>query len=58
MKNPDTLGFVAMCENEAIAYRGGVDKQAQDALYMIGYALGVIVKLFVSLFTLFKMLFD
>ncbi len=58
MKNSLELrGFTLLDECEATAVRGGVDKQAQEALYMIGYAIGVVVKLFVSLFSLIGRIF-
>lgn len=47
-------GFAILDECEAVAVRGGVDKQAQDALYLIGYAIGVIAKAFVTFFVMFK----
>ena len=39
--------------NEAALVWGGVDKKAQDALYKIGYVLGVIARFFGAIF-LFK----
>ena len=39
--------------NEAALVWGGVDKKAQDALYTIGYVLGVIARFFGAIF-LFK----
>lgn len=42
------LGF-----REASLIWGGVDKKAQDALYTIGYVIGVIARFFGALF-LFK----
>lgn len=51
-------GFIAMDAAETAALRGGIDKQAQDALYMIGYAIGVITKVFVSIYTLIKTVFS
>ncbi len=39
--------------NEAALVWGGVDKKAQDALYTIGYILGVIARFIGALF-LFK----
>ncbi len=53
MKNSE-FKFIAMSEQEAICIVGGVDKGAQDALYMIGYALGVISKVFTSIISLIK----
>lgn len=39
--------------NEAALVWGGVDKKAQDALYTIGYVLGVVARFIGTLF-LFK----
>ena len=39
--------------NEAALVWGGVDKKAQDALYTIGYVIGIIVR-FISTIFLFK----
>lgn len=39
--------------NEAALIWGGVDKKAQDALYTIGYILGVIAR-FIGAIFLFK----
>ena len=39
--------------NEAALVWGGVDKRAQDALYTIGYILGVIAR-FIGAIFLFK----
>ena len=39
--------------NEAALVWGGVDKKAQDALYTIGYILGVIAR-FIGAMFLFK----
>lgn len=36
---------------ECCLVTGGVDKNAQSALYYIGYALGFLVKCIVSIFT-------
>ena len=38
--------------NEAALVWGGVDKKAQDALYTIGYVLGVIARFFGTIFLL------
>ncbi len=40
--------------NEAALVWGGVDKRAQDALYTIGYILGVIVRFIGTLFVFKK----
>ena len=58
MKSRITLaGFTALNDAEAVALRGGIDKQAQDALYMIGYVIGVLAKVFVSIYTMVKTVF-
>jgi len=44
-------GFTSIEATEAALVLGGVDKRAQDALYTIGYILGVIVRLFATLFS-------
>ncbi|MBQ9398563.1 MAG: hypothetical protein IJU08_08715 [Bacteroidales bacterium] len=41
-----------LMNNEAALVWGGVDKKAQDALYTIGYILGVIARFFGALFFL------
>lgn len=43
-------GLVPVTENEAALVIGGADKKAQDALYTIGYVLGVICRFIGSLF--------
>lgn len=43
-------GFTPLTAEDAAYVIGGVDKNAQDALYTIGYVLGVVVKFFVALF--------
>ena len=40
--------------NEAALVWGGVDKKAQDALYTIGYVLGVIARFVGALFLIKK----
>jgi len=47
-----------MTEADSVVLRGGIDKQAQEALYMIGYVVGVVAKVFVSLFSFFKTIFS
>lgn len=42
-----------LASNEAALVWGGVDKKAQDALYTIGYVLGVIAH-FIGAIFLFK----
>ncbi len=40
--------------NEAALVWGGVDKRAQDALYTIGYVIGVIARFIGALFLIKK----
>ena len=40
--------------NEAALVWGGVDKKAQDALYTIGYILGVVARFLGALFLIKK----
>lgn len=47
-------GLTAMDEAEMLGIVGGVDKGAQEALYMLGYVVGVIARVFTSLFSLLK----
>ena len=46
----ETVSTEACC-----AVRGGLDKQAQEALWMIGYVVGLVAKFFSSVFSLFKL---
>lgn len=43
--------FEAISLQECCLVTGGVDKNAQSALYYIGYAIGFLVKCIVNLFT-------
>ncbi|MBO4570407.1 MAG: hypothetical protein J5699_00590 [Bacteroidales bacterium] len=54
MKELNVTGLVALSGNEAAAVFGGVDKGAQETLYLVGYVIGVIAKVFVSIFTFIK----
>lgn len=47
-------GLVALTEQEAAMILGGVDKRAQDALYTIGYIIGVVVRFLGSIFAFTK----
>lgn len=47
-------GLVALSEQEAAMVLGGVDKRAQDALYTIGYIIGVVVRFLGSIFAFTK----
>lgn len=51
-------GFVRVNADEAMVIRGGIDKQAQEALYMVGYVIGVLAKVFVSFWTVVKAWFE
>lgn len=44
-------GLVLLDEQEAAFIFGGVDKKAQDALYTIGFVIGLIVRFIATLFT-------
>ena len=46
------FALVPMGADELCAVRGGVDKHAQEALWMIGYVVGIITKVFTSIFSL------
>ena len=46
-----TYGMTPVGAEEAAFILGGVDKRAQDALYTIGYVIGVLARFFVKLFT-------
>ncbi len=54
MKEINGTGLVALSCNEAAMVFGGVDKGAQETLYIIGYVIGVIAKVFTSISTLIK----
>ena len=46
--------FQKVSADEAVCVIGGIDKGAQDALYLFGYVVGVIAKVFTSLVKLIK----
>ena len=50
-------GLAAVDPCEAVYIAGGIDKGAQDALYMIGFALGYIVKTATKIYLFFKSIF-
>ena len=54
MKEIRYSGLSAVSQNEAATVFGGVDKGAQETLYLIGYVIGVIAKVFTSIFSLIK----
>lgn len=54
MKELNATGLVALSCNEAATVLGGVDKGAQETLYLIGYVIGVIAKVFTTIFSLIK----
>ncbi|MBR4212414.1 MAG: hypothetical protein IKR82_00445 [Bacteroidales bacterium] len=55
MRNDSVLlALEPMGATELRTLRGGVDKQAQEALWMVGYVVGIIVKVFASLFSLIR----
>lgn len=46
-------GFAPVGMQEAAFVLGGVDKRAQDALYTIGYVVGIVVRLFTKIISWF-----
>ena len=55
MKNDSVLlALEPMGSAELCTLRGGLDKQAQEALWMVGYIVGIITKIFTSLFSFLK----
>jgi len=52
MKNFEQKGFAPLTENEAAMVIGGIDKKAQDAIYTIGYVIGLIGRFIVTIFTI------
>lgn len=46
-------GFAPVDMQEAAFVLGGVDKRAQDALYTIGYVIGVVIRLFAKIIAWF-----
>ncbi len=46
-------GFAPVDMQEAAFVLGGLDKRAQDALYTIGYVIGVVVRLFARIISWF-----
>ena len=52
--NSVLLALEPMGSAELCTLRGGLDKQAQEALWMVGYVVGIIAKVFASLFSLLK----
>lgn len=50
-------GLTAINEKEAVLVVGGVDKNAQQAIYYIGYAIGTAARFVVGLFNKFIGLF-
>lgn len=45
-------GFVLLSDTESAMIVGGIDKKAQDALYTIGYVIGLIGRFVVTIFTI------
>lgn len=50
----ELAGLHPVCADDAALVLGGIDKKAQDALYTIGYIVGIVVKFIVALFTFEK----
>lgn len=48
------IGLCCISNSEAVNVFGGVDKKAQDALYTIGYVLGLIVSYVLAIFGIAK----
>ena len=46
----NSFGLQCISDSEAAYVLGGVDKGAQDALYTIGYILGLIASYILSIF--------
>lgn len=49
---PEIAGFRLLEADEASFAMGGADKKAQDALYTIGYVIGIVVKFISNLFAI------
>ena len=49
--NNSIIGLRDVCEQEAIYVIGGIDKEVQQILYLIGYAVGVICKFISKIFS-------
>lgn len=49
-KDYSIIGLSQIHEREAIYVIGGIDKEAQNVLYLIGYAIGVICKFISKIF--------
>lgn len=54
MQQDVVKGLTLLEEQETALIFGGVDKKLQDALYTIGYILGLIVRFIGTLFTFKK----
>lgn len=51
MKKELITGLTLLDEQEAALVFGGLDKKAQDALYTIGYVIGLIIRFIGVLFS-------
>jgi len=51
MKKEMITGLTLLDEQEAALVFGGLDKKAQDALYTIGYVIGLIIRFIGVLFS-------
>lgn len=51
MKNENISRLTLLNAEESALIFGGVDKKAQDALYTIGYVIGLIVRFIGALFS-------
>ena len=54
MNTDRIIGLIPLGEQESAFILGGVDKKAQDALYTIGYIIGIVARFVVSLFVVSK----
>lgn len=50
-------GWTAVTLTEACAVAGGIDKGAQEAIYMFGYLLGVVAKAATKVYLYIKGIF-
>lgn len=51
MKKETFSGLTLLGEQETAFIFGGVDKKAQDALYTIGYIIGLVIRFIATLFS-------
>lgn len=51
MKSETLTGLTPLDGQQAVLIVGGLDKKAQDALYTIGYVIGLIIRFIGALFS-------